>query len=107
MALASSVTGDGYVIDGSIQTRYYTTNTNIGGGAVSQTWKEVKTTETREWVAVTRAAADAYVAANTAHPTPGTGSYSYSKSEQDRRVGSWSVRRMEEVKTVELYVPEE
>ncbi len=96
MALATSVAGDGILIDKNSITRKF----NIWVGLTLQEWEETTTTETREWVALTRSAAQTYV--DDAAPHPSTGTYTYSMSESQRYVGadgSYSVKRLEEIKT--------
>lgn len=105
MALATSVTGDGILVDRRKSTRLF----SVGLFSVVTNYKEETVEETREWVALTRAAAQAYVDAAAAHPTPATGTYSYSMDEDKRYVGgtgSYIVKRLETVKTITDVTPE-
>ena len=105
MALATSVAGDGILVERRKSTRLF----SVGFLAVVTNYKEETVEETREWVALTRAAAQAYVDANAAHPSPTTGTYSYSMAEDKRYVGgtgSYTVKRVETVKTVTGVEPE-
>jgi hypothetical protein len=96
MALATGLTGDGILIDSTATTRQF----NVWVGLIEQLWEETTTVETREWVALTQAAAEAAVAANV-QPV-GDGTYTWSAAEQQRVVGSYSVKRISEIKEYQL-----
>ena len=106
MALAGSVTGDGILVERRKSTRLF----SVAFLGLLRDYKEETVEETREWVALTRSAAQTYVDAAAAHPTPTTGTYSYSMAEDKRYVGgtgSYIVKRVETVKAVTDVTPEE
>jgi hypothetical protein len=103
MALASESLPAGTLIDRAKTTRLFTT---FGVGLSTQLWKETTVTETMEYVALTRTLAVATVDADA---QPDAGTYTWTLSESQRYVGgdgSYSVKRMLELKTYEQVVEE-
>jgi uncharacterized protein YyaL (SSP411 family) len=99
MALASTLPA-GTLIDRAKTTRLF----NIWVGLTLQLWKETTVTETMEYVALTRTLAVATVDADA---QPESGTYTWTLSESQRYVGgdgSYSVKRMLELKTYEQVV---
>ena len=92
MALATTVTGDGKLVSRQVSTRRYWVGT-ITGASVE--FEETTETETREWVALTRQAAEDEADAN---DQPATGTYTYDVQEDNRVIGSYKlVRTFQEV----------
>lgn len=103
MALASTVSGDGILVNQSTVVHEFTIIPATGG---TVTITETRTSETRQWVAVTAAAAKTWV--ETA-PTPGEGeTKSRSISESNRVLGAYTCEEITETVTVDRdYTPPE
>jgi hypothetical protein len=98
MALATSVTGDGKLLSRSSMTR----NLRDAGESFFNLTETIEN-ETREWVAVTQAAAETARAAGykTGMTVTGTGTtYEYSVDEDVRVIGSYVYRCSAEKKTI-------
>ena len=94
MALATEVTGGGKLVSRQVSTRRYWVAPPIGSAVEYQ---EVSESETREWVALTQAAAEGVADTNA---QPATGTYTYDVQEDKRVIGSYKLVRSFETSTV-------
>jgi hypothetical protein len=100
MALANTVTEPGVLVESGVSTRVYfvaesgqETESDFNGSR----WVEVIESETREWVALTKAAAE-NAKAGGIQPDDG-GTYTYSVDEYDRITLAYKLTRVYEKKT--------
>jgi len=91
MALATTVTGDGILVDKGTETR-------ILKDFLGFSYTLTHSTETREWVALTKAACEDKIANPDTAPEGYT--YSYRMREENRIVGSYALTRIKTGKTL-------
>jgi hypothetical protein len=100
MALANSVTGDGILVDTDFSSRVYfvaASGQETEEQFTGSRWVEIIESETREWVALTKTAAEDAKAGGI-QPDDG-GTYTYSVDEYDRVTLAYKLTRVYEKKT--------
>ncbi len=99
MALANTVTGDGILVSYDAEVREYDV-VLVLGSVVRASYRETKATEIRQWVALTKAAAEGK-AQDPATPPEGT-TYSYAVAETNRVLKAYMLTRTAVTESLEF-----